>query len=549
MLKRGFSNALSYKIENIIDILDQKSKYSLELLQNNDTDYTLLEKSFGIKDKRNAKIYRVITNKEEKSFQTTYEIPLPLLLLLHGTDGRYVKSILKNGIKPSLDGFYGTGIYMSNSWACANIYGSCYGQERGIVRKVSYLFVNEVKLINTQEPLPFREIEWSFTNFINSFPCMKENIKIGDCPKVKEHFISLYMQSKPTIREMDTAYTRNSTPVLTADYFNNNKNHKLDSKNRYINNGRFKYCLNEKEIVCHPALVQPAYLFELKTEPQSLIDIAFDVFMHSFHENREKLLEKEIDLETTENRVRYKLLSQQRGQNNKLVLNKNITKTDVEEDLLRVINSVLKDQTEIINGRYYYKIVSKLEQLLLDTKSLFDTEHTKNFQYETKILNKKDNDYIFVLNSLKNITCKSLPEVMSVYRIKACDENKVHKTSNHLFFSGVKSTQVKHVLKSGFNANKLLGQCKMLRCNKEDYSCNASNSEECPLYTFSKLDNEINKGLSYCQIENRVTKRSYVFLASYKDKKLHFKPTKSIATDSNGKVIVNSRKNHRKTII
>merc|ERR1739840_12292 len=67
------------------------------------------------------------------------------LLLLHGTKGPNVEGVLKEGFRPSKSGNFGPGVYTTNSFNYANIYGNCFVNDEGIPRHLSYLFVNKVK--------------------------------------------------------------------------------------------------------------------------------------------------------------------------------------------------------------------------------------------------------------------------------------------------------------------------------------------------------------------------------------------------------------------
>ena len=106
-------------------------KYKLKPLKDNEPDYKLLKNAFDsdgtehnllkkckIKD---LKIHKIVStdNTEENEGNGEH------LLLLHGTKGQNIQGILKEGFKPSTDGTYGTGVYMTNSFTIASGYGTC----------------------------------------------------------------------------------------------------------------------------------------------------------------------------------------------------------------------------------------------------------------------------------------------------------------------------------------------------------------------------------------------------------------------------------------
>ena len=87
-------------------------KYKLELLENNDPDYKLLERSINFSDEstdnfihqldlqqksEGLKIYRVVTNDKISTRSSDSD----QILLLHGTKAQNVEGILKTGFIPS----------------------------------------------------------------------------------------------------------------------------------------------------------------------------------------------------------------------------------------------------------------------------------------------------------------------------------------------------------------------------------------------------------------------------------------------------------------
>ena len=71
------------------------------------------------------------------------------LLLLHGTKGKNVEGILKEGFKPSIKGSLGLGVYLTNHLSLARDYGNCLVIDKEFVKGMSYVFVVKVKQINS----------------------------------------------------------------------------------------------------------------------------------------------------------------------------------------------------------------------------------------------------------------------------------------------------------------------------------------------------------------------------------------------------------------
>ena len=58
-----------------------------------------------------------------------------------------MKGTFKEGLKPLKTGFFGAGIYLTNSYNIASYYVECRGQDNSKIKKLTYLFVNQVKRI------------------------------------------------------------------------------------------------------------------------------------------------------------------------------------------------------------------------------------------------------------------------------------------------------------------------------------------------------------------------------------------------------------------
>ena len=98
------------------------------------------------------------------------------LLLLHGTEGKNVKGILKEGFKPSRKGALDSGVYLTNHFSLARGYGNCLVIDKEFVKGMSYVFAVKVKQVRN-----------SNKSLINSSPSKK-----------KLKFKSSFAKAKPT---------------------------------------------------------------------------------------------------------------------------------------------------------------------------------------------------------------------------------------------------------------------------------------------------------------------------------------------------------------
>ena len=237
-------------------------KYKLELLQSDDSDFKVLEKSFNLddqtrrswfyrqnthllneKDTNNIiKIYRVIPTDSTTTTTESRNSSGSKVLLLHGTNGPNVEEILKAGFKPKKFGFLGHGVYLTDSLKYAYKYGKCFVQEQGMAKKLRYFFVNQVNQTDVQTP----------TN------CLE-----------KSSFQD-YLKNKPVINVFDGYSAKPAN-------FEDSSQTVFDSRNNKILQGSFvKTHTNQKIVVAHHDIVTPVYLIEIN-EKRSAKEIASEI--------------------------------------------------------------------------------------------------------------------------------------------------------------------------------------------------------------------------------------------------------------------------------
>ena len=185
------------------------------------------------------KIYRVVSNDNTQPSDSSK------VLWLHGTEAPNVEGILKTGFKPSKKGSYGAGVYMTDSFSYASNYGKfSFVQDSEVVKKVRYIFVNEVE-----------ELEGNMT------PGHLKNLTYEE-----------YLKKSPFVKTFDSCWA----PFVGEKVTNSNSICDVfDSKNNKILQGTFEKRVYSKIIaLAHHSLVAPAYLLEIEEifSLKSLID-------------------------------------------------------------------------------------------------------------------------------------------------------------------------------------------------------------------------------------------------------------------------------------
>ena len=143
-----------------------------------------------------------------------------------------MSGILKEGFKPSKTGSFGPGVYLSNDYSTACAYGICYVNKHGLVKKRSYVFVNEVK--QTEELQRRYKGENIFQDYLNKEPVMQTYGTVS---------------RKQMILKEDTSQV------------------KYDSSNNKMLDGTFNVDVNESHIVlAYHELVNHAYLIEIQED-------------------------------------------------------------------------------------------------------------------------------------------------------------------------------------------------------------------------------------------------------------------------------------------
>ena len=343
---------LIYNTEDLQKLITRGFKYNLELLDNESFDYNLLKESLSLDINNSAfKIHRVVPNNVTKTKTQTSDYSK--ILLLHGTKGYNVRGILNEGFKPSPTGAYGPGLYLTNSFDMASVYGLGHGLENDMVKGLKYLFVGQVELSSKPKYDKFRTYY-----------------------KQRQSFEE-YLNSETEILLLNNKMCLN---VYDGETFENCTKNKYDSNNSIIINGTFQSTINEANItLAHHSLVVPAYLVEI-IENKTLDIIVGELVKTKHIFNGKRLNKKEIKA---------------------LVVLQKFIHSNIS-DLNDCSYEVLKEKLEKSMGDYHQKwldFMQKKKTLALmqafsfKMSSLFDTEKDKNLKYKLELLPKEDKDY------------------------------------------------------------------------------------------------------------------------------------------------------------
>ena len=469
-------------------------KYKLEPLNNNHPDHDTLKSAFLVSGaKEHERILRFKRDiAENKKVLTIYRVVenikspkklsgKPQTLLLHGTKAEKVKGILKSGFEPSKFGYFGPGVYHSDGIPVAFMWGKSFGQEQGLVKKFTYYFVNQVEDCGEQTPC--------------------ENIKyrrpvhrgVYVEPWIKSVSYKQYLRMKPNLQVYKFS---DKTSVEKSIIFQNCRKNKVDSRNRTILQGTFhRDYANELEILAHHDLVVPAYLLEIVEKPVvgeiiNKLDMFYPV------------------------------------ENNKKV---DYTFESITKELKKKIFEKKRKKCAIIRSKFDSRIQRTMEQLSFRFSTIFESNCYKNSKYKTELLREENDDYKFILNSITSQPAGNKnKKIRHVLKIHPANNDHWHDLKGkHLLYHGVKSNKL-----HGFLTNGYLKEYVVTNSWGSDF-WHASNN----------LQTEVDKGASYCLVDNKVRKLSFVFVAGSKHKEYCSEDGKVIE-DGRGSVIgVGSSKN------
>ena len=493
-------------------------KHELELLDYDDPDYTFVHDSLGCSNKNVAvvkykkpKIYKIKTSNESSLGPIVSDASS--LLLLHGTVGQCVQGILKEGFRPSQCGSCGPGVYLTNSFEIASCYGRCFVSEEGVAQRISYFFVN--KVMNTGNKIPNKnksedtfgkEAKESKTLFVRPMlhrPTYENGKSINatiSLSIIKNESSKEHIAYEPTLKVFDVR-----SGIKNQVHFKNTQQDSFDSELNRIVHGTFSVPFEQiRSFVAHHELVTPAYLVEIKEEISTsrlAKHLLYDVFQVPHFDVNSGIFpwyadpsHNDFDRKTSTERdvCSLKLLT---------------------AELVREMDANQQIKNNLIKSKFSSNISSFAQQLVFEMSALFTSGAGESFKYKLEELPSSDEDYQFVLSSLKNQDCKAIPKVLHVFRTNPVDQNEFRFTIySSLYLHGVTSNNVLNVLTSGYPMSNLAlsEQCREKCVGKN------INSKQCSCYCSSSLSRELSKGASYCNVKNKLKKLSFVFVASAK---------------------------------
>jgi len=519
-------------------------KYKLELMNNDDPDYNVLKRSFGIDSKTDSfkgtvlneysslknknisfKIYRVKAN--DIVIEKSKSSDLSSLLLLHGTKGPSVKGILKKGFRPSKSGSKGPGVYLTNSFILARIHGNCFVNDEGVPKKLTYLFVNKVSSSSsktTTSPKDTKSNKQKSSKF--SFAKPKSSAMYYNGKKWKDPSpirsstlitqCKYYTENAPFFQMFEGLdETPTSFKSSPHDTFDNDKNKILE--------GTFHFTFGKEKIaVAHHDLVTPAYLveFEVKEDTVEIVEniLYSQLCVPRFINKLNSVITPKHQLKTSKN-------------SSSLTTTNNYSSEMFYAELEVEINSNLQAQVELIKYRYDNKISSLKQQLSFKMSSLFQTDYNNLTQYKTEFLETSDKDYQFILRSVTDDSCNKNPNVLHMFRINPTDENQENKLLNtKLYLHGTKANKITEVLKSGYPKYPKEKEFLREQCNDKCFSADFTKSV-CTCKSISNdLEWQLSKGTSYCKVEDEVKKMSFVFVVGGEKEKPYCFKTRRLST-------------------
>ena len=290
-----------------------------------------------------------------------------------------------------------------------------------------------------------------------------------------------------------------------------------DFMKAYIKNNYDKYIYgdhaNLAEIFNHKNLVIPAYLIELKGN---------------------KSINRKVEDTLMVQKIRASLECEKYSnalvENNDKITTNATTMNRLLCELQKEIGANQVAELESIKLKFDYKITSTIQQLSFKLDNLFETTENKSNKYKREALQKQNDDYQFVMSSIRNQRPAIVEKVLHVFKIQPVDQNEIRRMKgSRLYLHGIKSNEVESVLKNGYHD-------QMWSFNQVCMDdCVQCKSEKCALYMSDCVDVEITKGVSCSHDEYR--KFSFVYVVSGQD---------SLQSNKHNKVVSDSRGNHVK---
>ena len=488
-----------------------KFKYKVELLQNDDSDHKTLRdalglgsktvSSAGLQDVVDFKLYRVKASGDEVSESKTSDDQN--ILLLHGTEVSNVEGILKEGLKPSLKGKHGSGVYSTNSIETASEFGECLLDDSGVFKSMIYLFIIKLNISNSPSTKDFKyeqekDRKERKVSFSKRNPTYQNGKKILYSKDILERFVSVRAniekyEKEPPMFEVLLYYKPDLFSLTNAEF---------DSKNNKIFKGTFTQEEEEILVLSHHDLVKPAYLVEIEVK-YDLCEIIKDVLYRKF--NISKFYKTENSLFQPQSSFKNSI--SQIGS----IEEPNYSVEMFVDELKKEIEANQQPEIKLIESQFYHNIKLQIPQLTFELSDLLNSLNERSIINKTVLLESSDKNYEFIMRSLNNKGCEKIPKVLHMFRIIPADQTHVkYLYNNYLFLQGVTADKIMNILKHGYPINyPSLFEQHIKHCFKKNVF-----SSNCSCCSSAWLNLELKKGTSYCRVGDEVKELSFVFVTS-----------------------------------
>ena len=470
--------------------------YKVVQLDENSQEYTTIKQAFPEKENTVFTIYKVSQQIANQSDNVS------CALLLHGTKGPLLEGILKEGFKPSRDGSKGSGVYLTNDYETAGFYGSCAVEDDGRYKLVDYIFIN--KLEKNDETSSFKN-----SGHFSAAPLSP----VIEYKEGKRKVICL--------GPLDVTLTYEKRFLQIFDDVGEEVDFKKFSQQ--TDNNTFyksKFEISKKEIrtvVAHPELVIPTYLVQVE-EKKTVCELVAFILYETF--NIVKFKKEPIELSCS--KFDY-------------------SKENFIEEFKNEIKLNQKAKIKVIEKKFDQKLISLKEQLSVDIKKIFEAASNSSLKYKPELLTPENEDYGFVLRSIEDKNTNENPEIFKLYKIVSGVDEAQNVQGGSLYLKGVKANEVMNILNLGYSYEF------------EPSNSNFLNQKTSPKDSLKdcELKRQLEKGASYCLIEDSCKKLSFVFvnvcdsdsgfMSGYSDKEglKENNSNDTDSTDSRGNYVLN----------
>ena len=459
-IKRKIKELLVNKVDKLSGVVNHQLKYKIKPLVENHKDYQLLKKAiteddldFYYEENRKIKIHRVVPT--DLSSNKTCISESSNTLLLHGTKTSNIEGILKIGFKPSTMGSYGPGVYLTDSYSLASVYGRNYIEENKNVKRNTCILVCEVN--NSRKLQTKIKRDKMLENKLDKEPVVKtyDYLEDKEITRIEENSLSVY-----------------------------------DSKKNRIDKGTF-LVEDESITVAHQSLVIPSYLIEVQSD---------DICLHTM---AKYVLYKGLKVKRFAY-IPYKYKNSENKQE-KFTFEKLIG--EVEKELI-LNNKTLKKH---IVEHFCFETNSVIKQLEFNLNSLFRMTQKDSYKHNIEVLKNEDKDYQYILSLIIDEKSSYNPNVFQIFKILPMKERKlvskrrvIEIKSKELYLYGVKAEKVNSILKCSFTQDedsldhKLNTATTSLKaeCAKGHCYCNFNNEVKEYSFVFVTSSKIVNKKLA-----------------------------------------------------